>query len=180
MRANLALQLSRQKILFIDMREVCRFYLVAMLLCLCASAPALAQQKAAVDRMMDHYLGIHSSLAKNIGGSINKEASELAAAAEQLQSSTQDQSLRDTFGDMARRARVMSSRDLNATRFHFSHLSDVLIDLLNEQRWTSGYHFFRCEAHGKYWIQRGEEPMNPYASGGRSCGEKVLVRARVP
>lgn len=147
------------------MRNVC-LRIVAILALVFALSPFTpAQQRDDVDRLMDHYLAIQASLAKDIAGSIQKDAAELTAAAEQLQQSDA------AFGDVARRARLINSRDLNAARFHFSHISEALVKVLGGRSGNSGFHFFRCEANGKVWIQRSAVPANPYA-GGKNCGEQ--------
>lgn len=147
------------------MRNVCLRFVAILALVLALSPFAPAQQPAEVDGLMDHYLAIHASLARDIAGSIQKDASELTAAAKQLQQSDA------AFGEVARKAGLINSRDLNAARFHFARISEVLVKVLSGRSGNGGFHFFRCESSGKVWIQRSTVPANPYA-GGKNCGEE--------
>lgn len=128
-----------------------------------ASGTAASQQAPPVERAFEHYERIRAALAHDTMENVSVEAKALLPLA------------REIAGEQAGRAAasLAQAKNLEDAREQFGALSEALVPKFLEAG-PPGVQGFVCSMKDKRWVQRGEQPSNPYFGKSMStCGTAI-------
>ena len=119
-----------------------------------ADEPALMQP---VKSVLDHYLVIHTELAKDSVKGLDEHANAIAKA-------VKGDDMKMLSADVAKQAETLAkAKDLKAAREAFKRLSASLIKYLADNKAGKGtYHEAYCPMVKASWLQKETQIRNPY------------------
>ncbi len=136
--------------------------------CLFLLTPAARAADTAADpvkSVMDHYLKIHSQLAKDS----NKGVAEHATAISEIVKNDSSRTLPPEMGAQA--DALAKAKDLAAARQAFKPLSASLVKYFDKNK-DPNYHHAYCSMANASWLQKGKAVQNPYMGKEMlDCGE---------
>ena len=116
-----------------------------------------------VDSVLDHYLKIQETLAKDSINGVSENASAIVKA-------VKGDEMKKLSPEVAKQAEALANaKDLKSARQAFRPLSDSLIKYLADNKAGIGkYHEAYCPMAKASWLQTGKDIKNPY------MGKKML------
>ena len=130
-----------------------------------------ADKSAGVEKIMDSYFAILSSLSQNSMDGVRENAETLSESADglikQCAGYTGDgvkACSMDPMADVSAAAKSLAGQtDISSARTEFGALSEKLVELQGKQGESPDkLAVFKCDMAKKVWLQENEDPGNPY------------------